>query len=303
MRKLLSVLLQLLLFLIVLSCFNFAQSIDDPKTAKEFVDKNWGWHLAKCGDSNYFFRREVSGDETLFEVHGTKYETGFADNVPNPALLRSGNSIASFQSYRKMVKDSHTWSEWMPGGAESFLFEYDKTYGWITVPHYLPDISCTAVKVFTGELGEGQMLPQDILNAPIKPIDGEASTLKERKGVVLLYLWATWCGPCRLEIPDLTALQNQYHDRGFTVIGLDVDPEPEKMVKAYGQRMGINFPLAIADRKIFDNLLGLSRVAAIPQAFIVANGRLVKIFKGYEPNATKPKMIQVIEEALALPQK
>src|SRR5437763_3981345 len=63
-------------------------------------------------------------------------------------------------------------------------------------------------------------LVSGIADAPIEMVDGSPSKIADRKGkVVLVNLWATWCGYCRQEMPHLISMQNQYRDKGFQVLG------------------------------------------------------------------------------------
>jgi thiol-disulfide isomerase/thioredoxin len=82
------------------------------------------------------------------------------------------------------------------------------------------------------------------LNYTLKDINGVDVHLASFKGkVILLNFWATWCGPCRVEIPDLIALQTQYADE-LVVLGISVDDEADKM-KPYAEDMKINYPLLV----------------------------------------------------------
>src|SRR5262245_16135918 len=79
-------------------------------------------------------------------------------------------------------------------------------------------------------------------------LDETKTKISDRKGKVLLVnLWATWCGPCRGEMPHLVAMQNQYADKGFEVLGLDVgfadsdEPEPTSMIKSFAEKMQLNY--------------------------------------------------------------
>src|SRR5215813_9772673 len=77
-----------------------------------------------------------------------------------------------------------------------------------------------------------------------KDLNGQELSLEAYKGkVVLLNFWATWCGPCRAEIPSLIRLQEAYKDR-LQIIGMDVDDEEEQL-RAFARNQGINYPVAM----------------------------------------------------------
>jgi peroxiredoxin len=83
------------------------------------------------------------------------------------------------------------------------------------------------------------------LNFTVKDIDGKDVRLSQYKGkVVLLNFWATWCKPCRVEIPALTALYRDYKDKGFVVLGVSVDSEVAA-VKPFARVMKMNYPVLI----------------------------------------------------------
>src|ERR1700720_1238294 len=76
-------------------------------------------------------------------------------------------------------------------------------------------------------------------------LDGKVLTLAGARGkVVLLNFWATWCGPCRAEIPDLIALQQKYKDQ-LQIIGLTVDDEDASVIQEVVARTRINYPVAM----------------------------------------------------------
>ncbi len=79
----------------------------------------------------------------------------------------------------------------------------------------------------------------------LKDIEGVTRSLDEWKGkVILLNFWATWCPPCKREIPDFIEYQNHYGDAGLQIIGIGID-EPERIAE-YSNTMGINYPVLIA---------------------------------------------------------
>ncbi|HEV3254884.1 MAG TPA: TlpA disulfide reductase family protein [Candidatus Acidoferrales bacterium] len=97
-------------------------------------------------------------------------------------------------------------------------------------------------------------------------LDGNViSTAAWRGKVALVVFWATWCPPCREEIPDLIALQKQYGDR-LQVIGISVDDGTPEEVKAFAVKTGINYPIVMATRNIITEYGG---VPALPTMFVI----------------------------------
>ena len=96
-------------------------------------------------------------------------------------------------------------------------------------------------------------------------LDGKPITLAALQGkVVLLNFWATWCGPCRAEIPDLVALQERYKGR-LQIIGLNVDDE-EADIQQYVQETGINYPVAMTSN---DVRIQFGGIPALPTSFLL----------------------------------
>jgi thiol-disulfide isomerase/thioredoxin len=108
----------------------------------------------------------------------------------------------------------------------------------------------------------------------LKELTGKELTLEAFRGkVVLLNFWATWCGPCRAEIPELIALQNRYKDR-LQIIGLLVDDDDEKEIHKVIESEGINYPGALADP---ETRLAYGGIAALPTVFVInTEGRVVQ---------------------------
>jgi thiol-disulfide isomerase/thioredoxin len=107
----------------------------------------------------------------------------------------------------------------------------------------------------------------------ITTLDGKPLTLASLHGkVILLNFWATWCGPCRAEIPDLIALQDRYKDR-LQIIGLNVDDE-EADIKQYADEMHINYPVAMTSN---DVRIQYGGIPALPTSFVLdTEGRVVQ---------------------------
>jgi len=109
-------------------------------------------------------------------------------------------------------------------------------------------------------------------------LDGKPFALADSRGkVILLNFWATWCGPCRAEIPDLVGLQNKYKDR-LQILGLVVDDDDGDAIKGFVEEFGVNYPVAIASNEIRFQYGG---IAALPTSFVLdAEGRIVQKHEG-----------------------
>ena len=104
-------------------------------------------------------------------------------------------------------------------------------------------------------------------------LDGKPLTIAALEGkVVFLNFWATWCGPCRAEIPDLIALQDRYKGR-LQIIGLNVDDEQADIQK-YVEETGINYPVAMTSN---DLRIQFGGIPALPTSFVLDTaGRVVQ---------------------------
>src|SRR5207244_7979890 len=85
----------------------------------------------------------------------------------------------------------------------------------------------------------------------LKDSGGATVRLSDYKGkVVLLDFWATWCGPCKIEIPWFMEFEQQYKDRGFAVLGVSMDEGGWGVVKPYLQEMKINYRVLLCNEKV-----------------------------------------------------
>jgi thiol-disulfide isomerase/thioredoxin len=108
----------------------------------------------------------------------------------------------------------------------------------------------------------------------IKDVNGNELSLEAYKGkVVLLNFWATWCGPCRAEIPSLIRIQEIYKDR-LQIIGMDVDDDDADRLRAFVKDQGINYPVAMTSVPV---RLAYGGISALPTMFLInQDGKVVQ---------------------------
>jgi len=116
--------------------------------------------------------------------------------------------------------------------------------------------------------------PSTVGDFTVRDLDGRTLSLASLRGkVTIVNFWATWCGPCRAEIPDLVALQEKYKDR-LQVIGISEDEAAPAVVKTFAAQFNVNYPIAMVTPEL-EKLFG--SVSALPTSFIIdPEGRLVQ---------------------------
>lgn len=101
----------------------------------------------------------------------------------------------------------------------------------------------------------------------LESLDGDSFTLSEHRGeVIVLNFWATWCPPCRAEIPGFIDLQEEMRDRGIRFVGVSLDEDGFASVRPYAMDRGINYTL-VADRGRVAGLYG--GIGTVPTTFII----------------------------------
>ncbi|MFN7918389.1 MAG: TlpA disulfide reductase family protein [Vicinamibacterales bacterium] len=134
-----------------------------------------------------------------------------------------------------------------------------------------PEDCCGNTKPVVAEPGEAPTLallkdPAQVQPFTVRDLDGKAISMADLKGkVVLVNFWATWCPPCRAEIPDLIALQAKYKDQ-LVIIGVSEDEIPPEEVKAFATGQKMNYPIVMANAELSTIFKG---VAALPTTFVI----------------------------------
>lgn len=129
----------------------------------------------------------------------------------------------------------------------------------------------------------------------LRSLDGRTVRLADLKGkVVLLNFWATWCAPCRVEMPMLAELHAQYRARGLEIIGISMDERgQEAQIAKFVATKGVKYPILLNDEKIGDSYAG---ARFLPQTFLV--DRSGKVVDGFLGLREKEQLARQIEHEL-----
>lgn len=147
--------------------------------------------------------------------------------------------------------------------------------------------------VFAGQAASAE-LDKSAPDFTLKSLSGENVRLKELTGqVVLVNFWASWCGPCRKEMPLLDELHSKYNDLGFTVLGINVEQQNQK-AKDFITELNVSFPVLLDDENTVSKLFD---VEAMPTTVIIdRNSTLRYLHYGYKAGDEKlyKKMVKAL---------
>ncbi|HTW58943.1 MAG TPA: TlpA disulfide reductase family protein [Terriglobales bacterium] len=108
----------------------------------------------------------------------------------------------------------------------------------------------------------------------LQSLDGKNMSLSDLRGkAVLLNFWATWCGPCKIEMPWFVELQNEYGSQGLQIVGVAMDDSSKEDIAKFAKDMGVNYPVLIGKEAVGDEYGG---VPALPESFFIGrDGKIV----------------------------
>lgn len=132
------------------------------------------------------------------------------------------------------------------------------------------------------------------LDFTIDDLDGNPISLGDFAGkVILLDFWATWCGPCKFEIPGFIELYDEYGPQGFQAFGFAVD-EPEPILRPYVEEMGMNYPILVGENRMdFQEAYG--PMIGLPTTFIIdREGRICQSHTGFTEKETFENAIRAL---------
>ena len=148
---------------------------------------------------------------------------------------------------------------------------------------------------------------QDINKAPeftLQALNDSSYTLSKMAGkVVLINFWATWCGPCRMEIPEFNELHKSYHEKGLEILGISVS-DNKKQLKNFTKSFAVDYPLLYGSSRDMNNIMkDYGGVYAVPSSFLIGKeGSIIwsypgAILKLYDPQ-TFSALVYKIEKEL-----
>ena len=162
------------------------------------------------------------------------------------------------------------------GGDMNNLGRKLRNLGIILLPVFL--IICSEVEKSNSKDDEGMdFVFNDLNDKPVRLSDF-------RGKVVLVDVWATWCPPCRVEIPFLVSLYDKYKDKGLEIIGIATDIEGKRVVKPFAEKFKINYTLVIGDGREVMKVFGYIR--GIPTTFLIDDKGIIKNkYVGFGPGS------------------
>ena len=155
----------------------------------------------------------------------------------------------------------------------------------------LPSVPADAMaKRPDGKPGEAPKVPDFTLK---RASDGKDVHGAEFKGKVrVINFWATWCPPCKREIPDFIELQKEYGPKGLVIIGIAMDKQGASVVAPFAKEWGMNYPVLIGGSEVSK---AYGNIMSYPTTFLVdREGNVVKKYVGFQEKATVEKDVKAL---------
>lgn len=134
--------------------------------------------------------------------------------------------------------------------------------------------------VYLASQSGGVGLYRDAPGFELKTLEGETVSLASLRGkVVYVHLWATWCAPCRVEMPALERMYEDLRDEGFELLAATIDdPKDEAKIQAFREEFGLSFPILRDPERLVYSQYGAT---AVPETYLIdAEGRLAEAYIG-----------------------
>ena len=177
-----------------------------------------------------------------------------------------------------------------------WLIAIQAGFGLLTIglgPIMMSRMTTRTIDGIGSHSGGDTMVGKPLPGFSLEDTGGTRYTNREIEGkVVLLNFWATWCGPCRTEMPWFVEFQDRYKDSGFTVLAVAMDQEGWEVVRPFVEKQGFNFPVFVGDDD-FAGAFGGANV--LPTTLIVdRTGKIVTRHKGIISKSKYEKEIEAL---------
>ena len=131
----------------------------------------------------------------------------------------------------------------------------------------------------------------DVPQFSFSSLEGKTVAMKDLGNkVVIVDFWATWCGPCREEIPHLNELYSELKGKGLEIVGISMDTDGTDGVKDFAREFRIQYPIVMGDEKVAESFGG---IIGLPTTFVIdRNGRIAKKYIGLPPAADMAKLVK-----------
>ena len=138
--------------------------------------------------------------------------------------------------------------------------------------------------------------PSEYRTAPaweLPDVDGNLIEFAEFAGqITIIDFWATWCAPCRKEIPELVEVYGKYRDRGVSIVGISLDQPGNPAIREFLDEFGVNYPVVIGNAEVME---AFGDVDGVPTTYVIdRNGRVIAKHLGYTNKATFEREIDTL---------
>lgn len=166
--------------------------------------------------------------------------------------------------------------------------------GRVSIKNSMQAVLLTTLLLFS-VVGHAVAVQEHAPDFTLKDLDGKNLRLDEYRGqVVLLNFWASWCGPCRQEMPLLDKIHQRYEDAGFAVVSVNVEGE-DAPARSLAKETGVTFPVLIDAEQRVSQMYDLE---AMPSSVLIDRDGVVRyIHLGYQPG-DEAKYLKVVKELI-----
>ncbi len=256
------------------------------------------------GNLNGFLRIALEGRESGRDAFGAVVRVKTSRGILTK--IKSGGSGYLSQGDPRLLfgigEDAK--AEWMevtwPSGQKQRLDELAANTSWLLVegesaPRHVSDVLGRLPDPFTEDEARWHSVrvdkAQSFPDLPVTMLDGETGTIRsllEPGRPTLVNLWATWCIPCRKEMPELERIHKSAGEKGLRVIGICIDDSTTRhRVPEFLKEMGVTYPIAVAEAEFIKEFYTTDNVSVPISLLLDADGKISELLPGWTPETRK----------------